>query len=109
MLTNFLEHTRCPEASVGPLLAQCRAASDVEFDVPGGHTEGSPIPRIRRAFSPAELLATLERLASADTERFRRLSDLDEAISVLRLEQYVDISISSMGQSGPKSLVRQCY
>jgi len=109
MLTNFLEHTCCPQATVSPLLTDGRAASEVDCEVPPGYAKGRPITRIGSTFSPVDLSTALQRLASADAQPVSRLSDLDDAISFLRLEQYVDSSASGIRQRGPKSLVRQCY
>jgi len=109
MLTNFLEHTRCPKSVVSPLLTQGWQASEMGGDVSGVHAKGRPGTGIGSAFNPAELLATLEHRVSAETQPIGRLSDFDQAINVLRTEQYVDGSTSSLGQQGPKSLLRQCY
>ena len=109
MLTNFLEHTRCPETAVGPLLAECSSTSKERSDAAKGQGNGSPVSTTGLAAKPPDLSATLQQLATADTQPVGRLSDFDDAISVLRLEQYLDNSITSVNRSGPKSLVRKCY
>jgi hypothetical protein len=77
--------------------------------VPAGHANGTPITGIRPSLNPVELLATLQRPVSDDTQAIKRLSEFDDAISILQLEQYVDNSVSSLSQSGSKSVVRKCY
>jgi len=109
MLTSFLEHTRCPEATITRLLTERRAGTEVDTDISGGSANGGSIIKTDSAFSPMELLAKVQRSTIADAESITSLSEFDDAISVLRLEQYVDSSLSSISQRGLKSLIRQCY
>jgi hypothetical protein len=109
MLTKFLEHTRCPEASIASLVAQCRAVSELESEAAGLHGKGGPITKTYSPLGPVELLATLQRPASSGNPSICRLSEFDNAIRALQLEEYVDRSISSFGQRRSNSMVRQFY
>jgi hypothetical protein len=109
MLTNFLEHTRCPEAILNPLLDRLQAASSSKLGELESSSNGGARDGIRPAFSPVELLEALERCVRGGRQTIKSLSDFDDAIRVLRLEQYVDNSQSSLNPGGLKSLVRQCY
>jgi len=109
MLTNFLEHTRCPEGIVSPLVERLQAASKAKSGELESPSNGSAQAGIRSVFNPVELLKALERSVSDGHQTIKSLSDFDDAIRVLRLEQYVDNSQSSINPGGLKSLVRQCY
>lgn len=106
MITNFLEHTRCPEGMVLSLLENIRTASKSEQQSPAN---AHPAADVRAGFRSTELPETLQRLLRADRETVERLSSFDDAIRVLRLEQYVDNSQTSINPGGWKSLVRQLY
>lgn len=107
MLTNFLEHTRCPEGIVSSLLSQGHSVAERENTTTTGQSNG--IAGNRPAFDPMELLRTLHTPVDAPTQFHSRLSEFDNAIGVLRMEQYADNSISGNNQKGLKLLVRQCY
>ena len=109
MITNFLEHTRCPEEAVLPLLENIRAALKAGYGEQKSTANARPPAGAPTGFNPAELLETLRRPHRADRETMERLSDFDDAIRVLRLEQYVDNSQTSINPGGRKSLVRQLY
>ena len=109
MLTNFLEHTGCPEEIVRPLVERVRATSKTQHGPAEARANGSPLGGNFSAFSPAEILEALERPSNTDREPIQRLSAFDDAIRVLRLEQYVHNSTSSIDPSARKSLVRQIY
>ena len=97
MLNNFLEHTRCPEAAIRPFLTEGGATSRLDSKV------ASPT-------AAQELVQSLQRSANAaGTRPAQTLADIDDVISVLRWERYIDSAMSSSSQSGLKSLVRQAY
>ena len=101
MLTNFLEHTRCPESVLSPLLANCQEDSSKDRQ--------TAIDRLSGASTPAEWLEKLQRLNGAGAAPMADLRDIDNAINILRFEKYLDNSISASRQSGPKSLIRNLY
>jgi len=109
MLTNFLEHTRCPEGIVSPLVERLPAVSKAKSGELESPSNGSAQVGIRSVFNPVELLKALEHSVSGGHQTIKGLSEFDDAIRVLRLEQYVDSSHSSINPGGLKSLVRQCY
>jgi hypothetical protein len=108
MLTNFLEHTRCPESIVSPLLTQCREHFDTNCGAQGEHVKDASATRISSS-GPVEWLATLQRVNGTGTVPITRLWEFDNAISVLRLEKYLDNSVANASLSGPMLLVRNCY
>jgi len=92
MFANFLEHTRCPESLLRPFVSEAQTTSDTPL---------TP--------SPSELLATLQEADKDGAELAVMLKDCDSAIDVLRLERYLDNSVSGTNPIGIKSLVRDCY
>jgi hypothetical protein len=105
MLTNFLDHTRYPESLIdspatGPqsrIFAGAGAKVDVSTGV--GLSNSDPI----------HWLNALQSFHGNGNMPIEKLQELDNAIGILRLEKYIDNSISSEEQTGIKSLVRDCY
>lgn len=94
---------------VNPLLERLQAASIAKSDEPKSPSNGRGLAGANSSFSPVKLLEALERSIGGGQQTIKSLSDFDNAIRVLRLEQYVDSSHSSINPGGLKSLVRQCY
>jgi hypothetical protein len=94
MLNNFLEHTRCPESLVSPFLK----------GLPQGAGNGI---QAQATQDPLAWVASLQN-HNGDVAP-QRLEELDGAIGILRLEKYLDNSIASDQQTGPKALIRKCY
>ncbi len=107
MLSNFLEHTRCPESVIRSFLAiRGEELEGNRYAFGGPDKEVPPDP----ALSPAGMQVWLESLQrDNDGSAVTRLRDMDSAIGILRLEKYLDNSVSISSQSGSKSFVRNCY
>lgn len=91
------------------LLERVRATSKSQRGPAEPRANGGPSRRNSSAFSPAKILEALERPSYTACEPVQRLSAFDEAIRILRLEQYVDNTTSSIDPSARQSLVRQIY
>src|ERR1700719_2098401 len=107
MLTNFLEHTRCPEDIVSSILSQSQSATERGDTPTAGNANG--IAGNRPAFDPLKLLRTLQSPVEGPGQLYSRLSEFDNAISILRMEKYVDNSTSGENHKLLKFLVRRCY
>jgi hypothetical protein len=107
MLTNFLEHTRCPEDIVSSILSQSQSAPERGDTPTAGNANG--IAGNRPPFDPLKLLRNLQSPVQAPGQLYSRLSEFDNAIGVLRMEKYVDNSTSSENHKLLKLLVRRCY
>jgi hypothetical protein len=94
MLTNFLEHTLCPEAMVEPFLER---------------PVGKALSPIKTPPEAQAILAALQRDASTERVSPDLISQIDQAINILRLEKYLPNSGPSEGRHGLKYLVRQVY
>ena len=108
MLSNFLQHTRCPETLVEPLLFNSREQSVDDKNIPKvfGNEKINT-----EWFPPSEgerLVASVRRYLDGDSLAVTP-SDLNAAIGVLHLEQYVDNAVQYESQSLIKQFIRQTY
>ena len=106
MLTNFLEHTRCPEELVEAFLAEYRATSATE---PTSDEKKRPLERIESLLSSLKDSARLQSGNGLKAGALRRTLEFDEAINDVRNERYVENLAASGSPSTDQSLVRKFY
>ena len=106
MLTNFLEHTRCPEELVEPFLAACRATS---VAAPSAGAEKRTLERVESLLSSLNDSARSQSGNGIKADALRKVLEFDEAINDVRNERYVENPATSGSPSDDRSLVRKCY
>ncbi len=109
MLKNFLEHTRCHESAVDALLSA--EADKSRADVDARESDPQRIPQVAfrtPALAHENFTAILERVRTGGGMP-DALFGVDLAIDMLRMERYIENSVSSEKQRGVKSLVRKMY
>jgi len=106
MLKNFLEHTRCP---LNTLSSRSHETLKVKA---GGQDESQdrrPTGGSRSLVDAIALLSSLQTPNNTDSLSITGIHSLDEAIGTVRLEQYIDNSISDVSLAGIKAWARKCY